>query len=192
MVDERGAGRGQGTKSGRGQARASGGPQRTSGGLSRPSQPSACFTVWWTLPLPLHVCVYVYVCVCACVLKSTRKTLRVCVCAPPGGQADAPPLGVDDLRAALVALVPPAPRPPPAPGCFLFAIDHCFPIKGQGSVLTGTVLQVGGAARRSCRLRGGCNHDRKSGTGCTGSCKYQPKPSQTRPNERSKGRGGRG
>jgi len=25
---------------------------------------------------------------------------------------------------------------------FLFAIDHCFPIKGQGTVMTGTVLQV--------------------------------------------------
>ena len=23
----------------------------------------------------------------------------------------------------------------------LFAIDHCFPIKGQGTVLTGTILQ---------------------------------------------------
>ena len=27
-----------------------------------------------------------------------------------------------------------------AGGPFLFAVDHCFPIKGQGSVLTGTVL----------------------------------------------------
>ena len=25
-------------------------------------------------------------------------------------------------------------------GEFLFAVDHCFPIKGQGTVLTGTVL----------------------------------------------------
>lgn len=25
---------------------------------------------------------------------------------------------------------------------FLFAIDHCFAIKGQGTVMTGTVLQV--------------------------------------------------
>ena len=24
---------------------------------------------------------------------------------------------------------------------FLFAVDHCFPIKGQGTVLTGTVLR---------------------------------------------------
>eukprot|EP00983_Pelagomonas_calceolata_P091034 1157493-Pelagomonas_calceolata.AAC.1 len=25
---------------------------------------------------------------------------------------------------------------------FLFAVDHCFPFKGQGTVMTGTVLQV--------------------------------------------------
>ncbi|KAG2430703.1 hypothetical protein HYH02_013699 [Chlamydomonas schloesseri] len=72
--------------------------------------------------------------------KFTGVTM-IPVSAKPGSQADAAPLGIDDLRAALVALVPPAPRPPPAPGSFLFAIDHCFPIKGQGSVLTGTVLQ---------------------------------------------------
>ena len=24
---------------------------------------------------------------------------------------------------------------------FVFAVDHCFPIKGQGTILTGTVLQ---------------------------------------------------
>jgi selenocysteine-specific elongation factor len=32
-----------------------------------------------------------------------------------------------------------------AGGPFFFAIDHCFPIKGQGTVLTGTVLS--GACR---------------------------------------------
>jgi selenocysteine-specific elongation factor len=31
-------------------------------------------------------------------------------------------------------------------GPFLFAIDHCFPIKGQGTVMTGTVLSG------SCKL----------------------------------------
>lgn len=25
---------------------------------------------------------------------------------------------------------------------FLFVVDHCFPLKGQGTILTGTVLQV--------------------------------------------------
>nr|BAU61586.1 eukaryotic elongation factor, selenocysteine-tRNA-specific [Gonium pectorale] len=61
------------------------------------------------------------------------------VSAKPAGQPGAAALGLDDLRAALVGLVPPAPRAVSGP--FLFAIDHCFPIKGQGSVLTGTVLQ---------------------------------------------------
>nr|ADI46882.1 SelEFf [Volvox carteri f. nagariensis] len=61
------------------------------------------------------------------------------VSAKPHGLADNPPLGVEDLKAALVAMVPPAPRLVSGP--FLFAVDHCFPIKGQGSVLSGTVLQ---------------------------------------------------
>jgi hypothetical protein len=66
-----------------------------------------------------------------------------------GGQADAAPLGVEDLKAALVALVPPVPRIVTGP--FLFAVGHCFPIKGQGSVLTGTVLQVrGDSAWKEC------------------------------------------
>ena len=26
-------------------------------------------------------------------------------------------------------------------GNFIFSVDHCFPISGQGTVLTGTVLQ---------------------------------------------------
>lgn len=30
---------------------------------------------------------------------------------------------------------------------FLFSIDHCFLLKGQGTILTGTVLQVGVANR---------------------------------------------
>ncbi|GIL85137.1 hypothetical protein Vretifemale_13547 [Volvox reticuliferus] len=63
------------------------------------------------------------------------------VSAKPDGKAENPPLGIADLKAALVAMVPPVPRVITSP--FLFAIDHCFPIKGQGSVLTGTVLQVG-------------------------------------------------
>ncbi|GIL85135.1 hypothetical protein Vretifemale_13547, partial [Volvox reticuliferus] len=61
------------------------------------------------------------------------------VSAKPDGKAENPPLGIADLKAALVAMVPPVPRVITSP--FLFAIDHCFPIKGQGSVLTGTVLQ---------------------------------------------------
>ncbi len=56
--------------------------------------------------------------------------------------AAAPPEGVDALRAALLAMVPAQPRPDDAARPLLFAVDHCFPIKGQGTVLTGTVLQA--------------------------------------------------
>ena len=48
--------------------------------------------------------------------------------------------GLDDIIAEILKLVPSKPRQPIKP--FLFAVDHCFGIKGQGTVLTGTVLQV--------------------------------------------------
>jgi selenocysteine-specific elongation factor len=59
-----------------------------------------------------------------------------------GGDEEAreAPLGVDALVWELAARVPQQPRS--ADGAFLFAIDHCFGIRGQGTVLTGTVLQV--------------------------------------------------
>ena len=59
---------------------------------------------------------------------------------PAGGgeAAKAGALGVDELVAALVALVPREPRKPGGP--FLLAVDHCFAMRGQGTVLTGTVL----------------------------------------------------
>lgn len=48
--------------------------------------------------------------------------------------------GVDALRAALLAAA--RPRPRAAPGApFLMYVDHCFAIKGQGTVLTGTVAR---------------------------------------------------
>ena len=53
------------------------------------------------------------------------------------------PLGMDALVGELAARVPRQPRS--ADGAFLFAIDHCFAIRGQGTVLTGTVLQAGAA-----------------------------------------------
>lgn len=37
-------------------------------------------------------------------------------------------------------LVPNQPRA--VGGAFLMAMDHCFAVKGHGTVLTGTVLQV--------------------------------------------------
>ena len=50
-----------------------------------------------------------------------------------------PPVGVDVLVEHLMSRVTEA-HSRQQSGEFLFAVDHCFPIKGQGTVLTGTVL----------------------------------------------------
>ena len=47
-------------------------------------------------------------------------------------------MGVDALIEQLARMVPPCPRQQKGP--FLFAVDHCFALRGQGTVLTGTVL----------------------------------------------------
>lgn len=52
----------------------------------------------------------------------------------------------------LLLLVPPVPRS--VEGSFLFAIDHCFAIKGQGTVLTGTVLKGKAAVNDTLELAG--------------------------------------
>ena len=63
------------------------------------------------------------------------------VCSGGGDEeAKEAPMGVDQLVQELAARLPRRPRSPLGP--FLFAIDHCFAIRGQGTVLTGTVLQV--------------------------------------------------
>lgn len=56
------------------------------------------------------------------------------------GTADAPGqiLGIDDLIQEIVKCVPVQPVVPSGP--FKFAIDHCFAIRGQGTILTGTAL----------------------------------------------------
>lgn len=36
-------------------------------------------------------------------------------------------------------------------GAFVFSVDHCFPIRGQGTVMTGTVLN-GSVAVNDVRL----------------------------------------
>jgi selenocysteine-specific elongation factor len=72
--------------------------------------------------------VYVPVCIVWCALL------------PGGESSSSPPQGLQELTEALLQLVPGQPRTSEGP--FLFAIDHCFPIKGQGTVLTGTCLQV--------------------------------------------------
>ena len=46
--------------------------------------------------------------------------------------------GIDELIQQIVKCVPLHPNPPTGP--FKFAIDHCFDIRGQGTVLTGTAL----------------------------------------------------
>ena len=51
------------------------------------------------------------------------------------GAEAAAPLGVAEIVEALVAKA--RVRPGGGPGPFLFYIDHCFAIKGQGTVLTG-------------------------------------------------------
>ena len=82
-----------------------------------------------------------------------RTRFRGCpmveVAARPGGpESAAPPEGLEGLIAALVACVPralerrvaaAAAAGPAAPA--LFMVDHCFSVKGQGTVVTGTVLQ---------------------------------------------------
>lgn len=58
----------------------------------------------------------------------------------PGGGDGAGPkaMGIEGVIKALINMVPAQPRPIKGP--FLFSVDHCFALKGQGSVLTGTVL----------------------------------------------------
>ena len=48
-------------------------------------------------------------------------------------------LGIPELKSFLLSLLRVPERSPD--GSFYFAVDHCFPIKGQGTVITGTVLK---------------------------------------------------
>ena len=48
--------------------------------------------------------------------------------------------GIDDLKATLLEVAEPRDAAAAA-SPLLFAFDHCFSVKGQGTVLTGTVLQ---------------------------------------------------
>ena len=47
---------------------------------------------------------------------------------------------MEALIEMILAVVPDRPRA--VEGEFLMSVDHCFAIKGHGTVLTGTVLQV--------------------------------------------------
>ncbi|XP_075406240.1 selenocysteine-specific elongation factor isoform X1 [Tenrec ecaudatus] len=82
--------------------------------------------------------------------KKMQKTLEktkfrgapiVPVAAKPGGP-DAPeteaPQGISELIELLKSQIPIPMRDPSGP--FLMSVDHCFSIKGQGTVMTGTIL----------------------------------------------------
>ena len=58
----------------------------------------------------------------------------------------------NSIVSQLLALVPSQPRS--TEGSFLFAIDHCFAIKGQGTVLTGTVLKGKASVNDTIELAG--------------------------------------
>eukprot|EP00040_Diaphanoeca_grandis_P000625 m.16042 g.16042 ORF g.16042 m.16042 type:complete len:559 (-) comp10843_c0_seq1:245-1921(-) len=63
----------------------------------------------------------------------------VAVSARPGGPESATPsIGLTELVATLMAKIKMPKRDVDGP--FRFAVDHCFAIKGQGTVMTGTVL----------------------------------------------------
>ncbi|CAK9065982.1 Selenocysteine-specific elongation factor (Elongation factor sec) (Eukaryotic elongation factor [Durusdinium trenchii] len=80
------------------------------------------------------------------VIKELRKTFArtkfgedlpfACISAHP--QDGAAPLGADDLINVIKNTLAIPQRDPSGP--FMFAFDHAFAIKGQGTVLTGTVL----------------------------------------------------
>ncbi|XP_076972468.1 selenocysteine-specific elongation factor isoform X3 [Tamandua tetradactyla] len=82
--------------------------------------------------------------------KKMQKTLEntkfrgapiISVAAKPGGP-EAPeteaPQGIPELIELLTSQIPIPARDPSGP--FLMAVDHCFSIKGQGTVMTGTIL----------------------------------------------------
>lgn len=64
----------------------------------------------------------------------------VAIAANCGGsnEANNESIGVNELISTLEQMTFVPSRNPEGP--FLFAVDHCFGIKGQGTVMTGTVL----------------------------------------------------
>ena len=78
-------------------------------------------------------------------IKKIQLTLRNtkfhdCIIVPVSAYSDTSELnGISNLIETLKQLVFIPKRD--ASGSFLFSVDHCFPIKGQGTVMTGTVLQ---------------------------------------------------
>lgn len=62
----------------------------------------------------------------------------VCVAANP---AEGEPQGLQDLVKEVSGVIPKPTKAQAAEKDLLMFVDHCFPIKGQGTVLTGTLLQ---------------------------------------------------
>lgn len=68
-----------------------------------------------------------------------KNSAIIPVAACPNAKEGEKPIGIDKLFQHLSDnLVLPV-RDPSGP--FLFSVDHCFQIKGQGTVMTGTVLK---------------------------------------------------
>ena len=57
--------------------------------------------------------------------------------------------GVEKVVAEILKLILDQPRP--VEGKFLMSVDHCFAVKGHGTVLTGTVLQASPPQTTACR-----------------------------------------
>ncbi|XP_018027040.1 selenocysteine-specific elongation factor-like [Hyalella azteca] len=79
-------------------------------------------------------------------LQSTKfsDVKIVPVAAKPGGgvennSLDTEPVGIQDLLVAIQEMIYVPTRSNAGP--FVFAVDHCFGIRGQGTIMTGTVLQ---------------------------------------------------
>jgi hypothetical protein len=87
-------------------------------------------------------------------IKKLRETLgktkmgsakMIGVAARPGGaDSKEPSIGLDELRATISDMTVGENGVPARTdqGLFRFAIDHCFQIRGQGTILTGTCLSV--------------------------------------------------
>lgn len=99
----------------------------------------------------------------AAVAKMSKKMLRtlegtrfagatvVSVSARPGGSDDSgSPVGLDTLVQALSEKVFVPERSGEGP-C-VFSVDHCFPVRGQGTVLTGTILSGALAVNESLEI----------------------------------------
>lgn len=67
------------------------------------------------------------------------KPKMVAVSARPGGpESTAEVIGITELIDTLKSITAVPQRD--TEGAFLYAVDHCFSIKGQGTIMTGTVL----------------------------------------------------